>query len=128
MITDLTPVFLLFSVTPANSISYASRHPCVRFTGLDASRRLIAPYPWGSRRGRWIELVGMGRDSVSCSKVTKYDVLRVSGSIRLYRLGVTSESFYSYRMRAARLPLPHPGGRPPPIHKKSTRNIRALFF
>ncbi len=128
MITDLTTVFLLFSVTPANSISYASRHPCVRFTGLDASRRLIAPYPWGSRRGRRIELVGMGRDSVSCSKITKYDVLRVSGSIRLYRLGVPSESFYSYRMRAASLPLPHPGGRPLPIHKKSTRNIRALFF
>lgn len=72
-------------------------------TGLDASRRLIAPYPWGSRRGRRIELVGMGRDSVSCSKITKYDVLRVSGSIRLYRLGVPSESFYSYRMRAASL-------------------------
>ncbi len=48
-------------------------------------------------------MVGMGRDSVSCSKITKYDVLRVSGSIRLYRLGVPSESFYSYRMRAASL-------------------------
>ncbi len=109
---DLAPVFLLFSVTPANSISYASRHPCVRFPGLGALRRLNSALPGGGADG------GGG-----LSWLVWADLWQAAE-----KLLNTMCSGYPVQSNPLYSSPPPVRWRPLPIHKKSTRNIRALFF
>ncbi len=108
----LAPVFLSFSVTPANSISYASRHPCVRFPGLGALRRLNSALPGGGADG------GGG-----LSWLVWADLWQAAE-----KLLNTMCSGYPVQSNPLYSSPPPVRWRPLPIHKKSTRNIRALFF